>query len=78
MFKSYSQSQVCKFFAHNLWAFRTMKKISQTELAKRTGISRSSIANLEAGHTGASLFTAHTLAKGLDVTLEALVSPPLA
>lgn len=77
MKKSYSQSQVCKFFAHNLHAFRNIKGVSQPELAERTGISRSTIVNLEKGHSGPSLFTAHALAAGLEVTLEALVSPPL-
>lgn len=47
--------------------------ISQYELAKRSGISRTMIHNMESGKRNPTLITAHALAHALDVDFSKLV-----
>jgi transcriptional regulator with XRE-family HTH domain len=56
-----------------LRAFRKQLSISQYELAKRTGISRSYIADIEQGVKEPRQLAAQALAQGLNVTLGDLV-----
>ncbi len=49
---------------------RKMKKVSQLELAEKTGVSRQTIISLEKGRYNASLELAFKLARYFDVSIE--------
>lgn len=53
-------------------AFRRTRGLTQRRLSQRTGFSRSSIANLEAGRQNVTLRQLCALAEGLEVPVEAL------
>lgn len=50
-----------------LWEVRNEKKISGRMLAKKTGLSKSTIYNIECGKTSPTLAQLEKLAKGLGV-----------
>jgi transcriptional regulator with XRE-family HTH domain len=51
---------------------RTAKKVSQVELAERTGLSRTTIARFESGTRSPFFTTAVKLARALDFSLDDL------
>ena len=53
-------------------ALRISRGLTQLRLAERSGFSRSSVANVEAGRQNVSLRQLCALAGGLDVPVEAL------
>jgi len=67
-------SQIC---VEQLKTARVKQGISQYELAKRSGISRTMIHHLENGKRNPSLITIHALAAALDVNLSQLVQTGL-
>lgn len=63
-----------KIVVANIRSYRKHKKLTQKELAEQTGISRSYLANLEAGRKHSmSLKTLDSLSKKLDVPIETLI-----
>lgn len=61
--------------SQNIKALRVAAGLSQEELAAKVGVSRSSVARIEAGQAMPSIPTAVHLADALNTTLEALVKP---
>jgi transcriptional regulator with XRE-family HTH domain len=59
----------------NLLVLRAKSGFSQAMLAKRTGVSRAIISELEQGRGDARLTTLSRLAKGLDATVSDLLQP---
>lgn len=57
---------------------RSLARITQFELAEAVGVSRASIANIEAGRQRTPLFTYVLIANVLGVTMRALVDDALA
>jgi transcriptional regulator with XRE-family HTH domain len=53
---------------------RADRGLTQLRLAERSGISRPSVANVEAGRQNVSLRQLHALALALDVTVEELLA----
>ena len=62
-----------KLFAANLRAYRAMAGMTQTELAKATGTTRSMINNYEQGRSEPSFEVLCRMAAALGVELDALV-----
>lgn len=63
-------------FGKRLQLWRTNRRITQSVLADRAGLSRVSIANLEGGRQNVSLHQIHVLARTLDVPMVDLVPTP--
>jgi transcriptional regulator with XRE-family HTH domain len=59
-------------FGKRVAAIRRDRKLTQEQLAERTGLAYDSIRGIERGRRWARLTTLHTLAKGLGVKLEDL------
>tara|TARA_B100000508_G_C11463280_1_gene280256 strand:+ start:1878 stop:2084 length:207 start_codon:yes stop_codon:yes gene_type:complete len=57
----------------NLKRIRTEKGISQGDIVRTLGVSRSFISNIENGKTNPTLATIAKLAKALDVPIEDLI-----
>lgn len=62
-----------EIFAENIKKFREKCKISQEELARRTGISQSAISLYEKGEITPKIAIADKLANALGVTIEQLL-----
>ncbi|SME94916.1 helix-turn-helix domain-containing protein [Pseudobacteriovorax antillogorgiicola] len=62
--------------AKNIKYMRLQRKYSQEQLARRADIPRTTLSNLESGTGNPSLRTLVSLAKGLRVSVEELLSPP--
>lgn len=54
-------------FGHRLGSARRARRISQTELGRRIGVSRVTIANIERGGQNVQIAQAFVLAKALDI-----------
>lgn len=65
-----------KLIGKNVAKFRTNMKLSQRELARRTGISGQMISKIEHNLTQPSLETLKKIAAALNVSLEELISTP--
>ena len=61
-------------FAQNLTRIRTLRKLSQEELAKRGGVSQPAIAQFEAGKKTPKLYVTIKLAEALRTTIDDLVT----
>ena len=59
-------------------ALREAHKIRQVELARRVGITRAALANIEAGRRQPNPATAQTIAEHLDCDLAAITYPTAA
>ncbi len=62
-----------KKLGENLKKIRTKKNITQTELAKRIGVDKSFISNIESGKTNPTLSTITSLAQALSVSTNELL-----
>ncbi len=60
-------------FAEKLTAARTAAGLSQYALAKRSGVSKQALSDLEKGLSEPKLETASRLARALGITVDALV-----
>ncbi len=60
-------------FGKNLKRIRTEKGITQGDIVRSIGISRSSVSNIENGRTNPTLATIAKLAKALSVPIEELI-----
>ena len=60
-------------FGHRLMVCRNDRKLSQDELAVKSGVSKDNIARYETGLNKPGLDKAYALAAALDVTLDELV-----
>ena len=61
--------------AENLLAFRRVKQITQEELALLCGMNRTYVGSVERAERNVSLSTLEALAKALDTTVVALLTP---
>ena len=52
-----------------LWEMRTKKNCTLMQLAKKTGIGKSTLNNIENGKTSPTLFQLETIAIALDLSL---------
>lgn len=62
------------FTSEKLRAIRSIKGISQAELAKRSGVAVSVIANFEIGRRGLNMASFEKMLKAMDVTIVLKVS----
>lgn len=58
---------------NNLKAYRTMRNMTQEELAEKAGVSISFCANIERGKKGVSIFALRAFADALDITVNHLL-----
>ena len=58
---------------NNLKFYRTMRHMTQEELAEKVGVSISFCANIERGKKGVSMFVLRDLADALDITVNQLL-----
>ena len=61
-------------FGNNIRRLRTAKKISQEELAFRSGLHRTYIGMIERGEKNITLINIDKIARGLDIDLKKLFS----
>jgi XRE family transcriptional regulator, regulator of sulfur utilization len=64
------------YLAKNVTLLRTSKGYTQAQLAKRSGLPRSTVTHIESGAANPSLTHLLALANGLQVSLEELLSRP--
>src|SRR4051794_38617592 len=62
--------------AGNIRQLREARNISQEQLAKLSGTPRPTVSNLESGDANPTLAVLVKLARALQVSVEALISPP--
>ena len=62
-----------KRLGENLKKIRTKKSITQIEIAKKLGVDRSFVSNIENGKTNPTLSTITNLANALDVPVNELL-----
>ena len=67
MIYSYSMKDESKKLGENLKRIRIKKDITQIEIARRLGVDRSFVSNIENGKNNPTLSTITSLAKVLDV-----------
>lgn len=60
-------------FGQKLSRVRKNRRLSQTELGSRIGVSRTTIANLENGNQNVQLYQVFVLARALDAPVEMLL-----
>lgn len=58
---------------NNLKSYRTMRHMTQEELAEKAGVSVSFCANVEGGKKGVSMFVLMDFAEALDITVNQLL-----
>ena len=58
---------------NNLKSYRTMRHLTQEELAEKAGVSVSFCANVEGGKKGVSMFVLRDFADALDITVNQLL-----
>lgn len=61
-----------KIIESHVSMYRNMKKMSQKELAKKMGVSRSNIANIELNTQKSSVVTMYDISRVLGTTIEEL------
>jgi transcriptional regulator with XRE-family HTH domain len=71
-----SQSQIGKNLANNVEALRAARHMTQSELAKKSGLPRSTLTNIESGSGNPSLSNLVKLSRALHVTIEELLAKP--
>jgi transcriptional regulator with XRE-family HTH domain len=71
-------SQVATHLARNLIALRSVRALTQEALARRSGVPRSTIANLESGEGNPSLTVLIKVANALGVPIDELLASPRA
>lgn len=75
MARTYAQLVNARF-GERLASVRRARRVSQTELGRRIGFSRATIANLEGGHQNVQLHQVYSIAKALDAPIEELLPKP--
>ncbi len=61
---------------HPITELRRLRQLSQEELARRAGVTRTLLSSVETGRATPSVAAALALARALDTTVEALFGPP--
>ncbi len=61
-----------------LFEIREKRGLTQTELARRSGVSQTTIVHVETGQVRPRMATLRRLAKGFGITVEELIDVPLA
>jgi len=69
-------SSFLKIIGSNVQRFRLTEGFTQNFLAEKSGVSRSSIANLENGRAAVSLYSMFLIAKALRIEISDLISKP--
>lgn len=69
--------ELCAILAHNVKELRKRKTLSQEKLSEITGLSVNEIGRIERNKTITGLGVLHALAKGLDISPERPVGPPI-
>lgn len=68
-----SNQQLYKWIGKQIASFRQEKKLSQTDLAKLTDLSRGSIANIEKGRQQTPLHVLWNISEKLELTIDQLL-----
>jgi transcriptional regulator with XRE-family HTH domain len=68
--------QLYETIGDQIKAARTRQRVTQTELGKRVGLTRSSIANIEAGRQRVMIHWVMQIAEALDVSTARLITRP--
>ena len=68
--------QLYETIGDQIKAARTRQRVTQTELAKRVGLTRSSIANIEAGRQRVMIHWVMQIAEALNVSAIRLITRP--
>lgn len=68
--------ELSKNLAENILQLRKARGLTQTSLAKRAQLPRSTLTHMESGTGNPSLKTIHAVAVALDISLEELLAPP--
>ncbi len=74
MVKIQDPNSLIQAFRHLLCEEREKRKLSQSELAKKSGLSRQCIALFEGGQRVPTFFSLFSLARGLDMPVTRFVS----
>lgn len=68
-----SKENLMAIVGNNLKSYRTMRHMTQEELAERAGVSTSFCANVERGMKGVSMFVLIDFANALNITVNQLL-----
>lgn len=68
-----SNQQLYKWIGKRIASFREEKKLSQTDLAQLTDLSRGSIANIEKGRQQTPLHVLWDIAKNLNISINRII-----
>jgi len=71
-----SAEVLAEHLAANVKYVRERRNMTQADLAKRSGVPRSTVANLETGSSNPTLAVLTKVASALDLSVEELLSPP--
>lgn len=67
---------ILRILAKNIAALRRYRNLSLVQLARSSGVPKSTISNIESGSANPSIETIYKLAQALSVSLEELISKP--
>lgn len=73
-----AESGAAANLARNLRSLRDAQSLTQSQLARRAGVPRATLAHLETGAGNPTLQVVIRIASALNVTIEELISPPRA
>lgn len=68
-----TKEKLMTIVGNNLKFYRTMRHMTQEELAEKAGVSISFCANIERGKKGVSMFVLRDFADALDITVNQLI-----
>ena len=68
-----TKENLMEIVGNNLRTYRTMRHMTQEELAEKVGVSISFCANIERGKKGISMFVLRDFADALDITVNQLL-----
>ena len=68
-----TKEKLMEIVGNNLRTYRTLRHMTQEELAEKVGVSISFCANIERGKKGVSMFVLRDFADALDITVNQLL-----